>query len=106
MARPVRAGETPYCENCGGIIKPDIVFFGEALPADVLEDAEEEAAQADLMLVLGSSLTVYPAAALPEVTVRCGGKLAVINASPTHLDDAAVWRGSDLVEAFTALQTL
>ena len=106
MARSVRAGETPYCENCGGIIKPDIVFFGEALPADVLEDAEEEAAQADLMLVLGSSLTVYPAAALPEVTVRCGGKLAVINASPTHLDDAAVWRGSDLVEAFTALQTL
>ena len=56
--------------------------------------------------MLGSSLTVYPAAALPEVTVRCGGKLAVINASPTHLDDAAVWRGSDLVEAFTALQTL
>ena len=95
----------PRC-TCGGIIKPDIVFFGEALPADVLEDAEEEAAQADLMLVLGSSLTVYPAAALPEVTVRCGGKLAVINASPTHLDDAAVWRGSDLVEAFTALQTL
>ena len=101
----LRTEGVPRC-SCGGIIKPDIVFFGEALPADVLEDAEEEAAQADLMLVLGSSLTVYPAAALPEVTVRCGGKLAVINASPTHLDDAAVWRGSDLVEAFTALQTL
>lgn len=106
IVRTVRAGETPRCESCGGIVKPDIVFFGEALPADVLEEAQEEATRADLMLVLGSSLTVYPAAALPEVTVRSGGKVAVVNASPTYLDDAAVWRGSDLLTAFTALQTL
>lgn len=106
IVRLVRDGQTPHCESCGGIVKPDIVFFGEALPADVLQEAQEEAARADLMLVLGSSLTVYPAAALPEVTVRCGGKVAVVNASSTYLDNAAVWRGSDLLTAFTALQTL
>lgn len=106
IVRAVRAGETPRCESCGGIVKPDIVFFGEALPADVLEEAQEEATRADLMLVLGSSLTVYPAAALPEVTVRCGGRVAVVNASPTYLDDAAAWRGDDLLTAFTTLQTL
>lgn len=106
IVRAVRAGETPQCEICGGIVKPGIVFFGEALPADVLEEAEEEASRADLMLVLGSSLTVYPAAALPEATLRQGGGLAIVNASPTHLDAAAVWRGVDLAEAFTALRTL
>lgn len=106
IVRAVRANHTPRCDACGGIVKPDIVFFGEALPADVLEDAENEAARADLMLVLGSSLTVYPAAALPEVTLHCGGRLAVVNASPTHLDNAAAWRGDDLTEAFTALRKL
>lgn len=106
IVRTVRAGKIPQCEACGGIVKPGIVFFGEALPADVLEEAEEEAARADLMLVLGSSLTVYPAAALPEVTLRQGGRLAIVNASPTHLDTAAVWRGDDLAATFTALQTL
>lgn len=106
IVRTVRNGETPHCESCGGIIKPDIVFFGEALPADVLEEAQKEASQADLMLVLGSSLTVYPAAGLPQIAVRCGGKVAVVNASPTYLDEAAVWRGDDLHTAFTALQTL
>lgn len=103
----VDAGDIPRCETCGGgVLKPGIVFFGETLPMDVLEEAEDEAAHADLMLVLGSSLTVYPAAALPEVTLRNGGRLAIVNASPTHLDGAAVWRGPDLAETFAALRTL
>ena len=82
------------------------MLYEESLDNNVVTGAVRAIASADLLIVGGTSLTVYPAAALPEVTVRCGGKLAVINASPTHLDDAAVWRGSDLVEAFTALQTL
>ncbi len=99
-----KKGKTPRCTKCGGIIKPDIVFFGEALPENALNMAEQHARKADLMLVLGSSLTVYPAAAIPEVTVQCGGKVAIINASPTHLDRYAAWKGNDLAEAVTALR--
>lgn len=103
IAPYARRGETPKCAQCGGVIKPDIVFFGEALPEEALTQAELHARKADLMLVLGSSLTVYPAAAIPEVTLQCGGKIAIINASPTHLDRYAVWKGTDLAESFAAL---
>lgn len=106
IAPHARRKETPRCEKCGGIIKPDIVFFGEALPEEALARSEQHARKADLMLVLGSSLTVYPAAAIPEVTLQCGGKLAIINASPTHLDRHAVWKGADLAESFAALAEL
>lgn len=106
IAPYARRGEIPHCDKCGGVIKPDIVFFGEALPEDALFQSEQHARKADLMLVLGSSLTVYPAAAIPEVTLQCGGKIAIINASPTHLDRHAVWKGTDLAEGFTALSKL
>ena len=96
MAPRVRAGEVPACDKCGGIVKPDIVFFGEGLPEYALTEAEREAREADLMLVLGTSLTVYPAAAVPEITLRCGGKLAIINRDPTHLDRYACWTARDL----------
>ena len=68
------ARKHPSAKNAAGIIKPDIVFFGEALPEEALARSEQHARKADLMLVLGSSLTVYPAAAIPEVTLQCGGK--------------------------------
>jgi NAD-dependent deacetylase len=90
------------CPACGGTIKPDIVFFGEPLNSGILSQAEQEARAADLMIVLGSSLTVYPAAALPEVTLRRGGKLAVVNADPTPLDRLAAWTHADLATVFTA----
>ncbi len=95
----------PTC-SCSGILKPDIVFFGEGLPREVWSDAQDEAEQADLMLVLGSSLTVYPAAGLPECTRRFGGSVALVNADPTPLDASAVWIGRNLEETFTALQRL
>ncbi len=97
-------GKTPRCESCGGIIKPEIIFFGEPLDSQVLGDADDEAAQADLMLVLGSSLTVYPAAGLPLSTLRNKGKIAIINADPTPLDSRAVWLHPDLGEAFEAVR--
>jgi NAD-dependent deacetylase len=94
------------CPACSGTIKPDVVFFGEALNRDVLDQSDQEARAADLMVVLGSSLTVYPAAALPEVTLRRGGKLAIVNADPTPLDRMAVWTHTDLATVFAATQDM
>ncbi|KAJ9133635.1 NAD-dependent protein deacetylase hst2-1 [Coniochaeta hoffmannii] len=68
MLEHVRAGEVPRCEGCGGLVKPDIVFFGEALP-DAFRQKSHYPAQADMVLILGTSLTVHPFASLPE-TVR------------------------------------
>jgi len=104
IASTVRQGGLPKCDRCGGIVKPDIVFFGEGLPEKTLEEAEREARQADLMLVLGTSLTVYPAAAVPEITLRCGGRLAIVNRAPTHLDRYACLIERDLKKAFEELQ--
>lgn len=104
IARRVNEGEVPFCGLCGGTIKPDIVFFGEMLPSYDLENASRQARQADLMLVLGTSLTVYPAAALPEETLAGRGKLAIVNAGPTHMDKRAIWRGTDLSAVFAPIQ--
>jgi len=93
-----RAGTVPHC-GCGGVIKPDIVFFGEALPEKVFETARELAEEADLILVLGTSLEVQPAASLPRLTIRNGGKLILINDQPTWADSVASLRLSDLASA-------
>ncbi len=98
-----RAGRAfvPRCERCGGPFKPDITFFGEALPQAAFESAVALARESDLMLVLGSSLTVYPAASIPELTLRAGGRLVIVNAQPTSLDPYAALRLDDLA-AFAA----
>jgi NAD-dependent deacetylase len=93
-------GEIPPLCSCGGVLKPDITFFGEALPQEAFEGANADAGRADLFLVLGTSLTVQPAASLPEVALRRGAKLVVINAQPTPLDDYAVLRMESLEGAF------
>lgn len=98
----VRAGQVPRCGPCGGVLKPAITFFGEMLPPGALETAGAWAAEADLMLVLGSSLVVQPAASLPLVTLRSGGRIALVNRDPTALDSHAAWRGDDL-QAFCDL---
>jgi NAD-dependent deacetylase len=89
----------PRCA-CGGVIKPDITFFGEALPRAAWRRAEELARQADLMLVLGTSLTVQPAAGIPELTLDAGGGLAIVNDGETPLDRLAIYRCDDLERAF------
>lgn len=104
IAPRVMAGETPHC-GCGGLIKPDIVFYGEALDAALLEQADRELAAVDLTLVLGSSLTVYPAAALPYRTLEGGGKVVIVNADPTPLDRQAELKFDDLELVFSALET-
>jgi len=81
----VAAGEIPQHGGCGGILKPDIVFFGEPLPQDVYAAAETAVRQADLLIVAGTSLAVYPAAALPACrTDAC--RLVIINRDSTPLD--------------------
>jgi NAD-dependent deacetylase len=102
----VRAGQLPRCGKCGAVLKPAITFFGENLPVRALEDAEKAAGDADLMLVLGTSLTVYPAAALPEVTLRSGGRIVIVNNMETPLDRAAVLRFEDLETVFQALDAI
>jgi NAD-dependent deacetylase len=92
------------CERCGGAYKPDITFFGEMLPEAAMSEAVELAEQADLMIVLGSSLTVHPAAALPLQTLQAGGKLVIVNAQPTPLDRRAAVCCKDLAE-FAAIAT-
>ncbi|MEZ4386795.1 MAG: Sir2 family NAD-dependent protein deacetylase [Candidatus Krumholzibacteriia bacterium] len=99
----VRRGEVPRCESCGGVVKPAITFFGEMLPPGALETAAAWAADADLVLVLGSSLVVQPAASLPLVTLRAGGRLAIVNREPTPLDHLAAARHHDLQEVFTRI---
>ena len=104
VAPTVRKGAVPRCGRCGGVIKPEITFFGESLPAKALAEAQEEASAADLLLVLGSSLTVYPAAALPDLTLRNGGKVVAVNEQPTRIDAAAVLKLDDLGAVFDALE--
>jgi NAD-dependent deacetylase len=84
----VRAGEDdPECSACGGILKSATISFGQQLPSDVLEEAHQWSLEADFFLVVGSSLIVYPAAALPGVAKRAGAKLAIVNREATDQDD-------------------
>jgi NAD-dependent deacetylase len=77
------------CAACGGAVKPDVVLFGEMLPEEAMQRAQELAATAELMLCVGSSLVVHPVAALPELTLSAGGRLAIVTKSSTPYDEAA-----------------
>src|SRR5215203_2675487 len=79
----------PACELCGGMLRAATVLFGQAMPADALRRAFAVARSTDLMLVVGSSLVVQPAARLPEIAVASGARLAIINNEPTPLDSLA-----------------
>lgn len=105
IAPIVQSGNCPRC-SCGGIIKPEIVFYGEQLNSELLNQAFNDFANADLAIVLGSSLTVNPAALLPQYTLRGGGKLAIINGQETTLDKYADWKFDDLQTTFETLSKL
>jgi len=79
----------PQCGSCCGVIRPAVVLFGELLPNGIMDDAYKEASECDLMLVVGSSLVVYPAADVPAQAKIGGAKLAIINLDPTPMDDWA-----------------
>jgi len=78
--------EVPDCPDCQGILKPDVVFFGEELPQDTLWEAIRWAQSCDLFIVIGSTLVVYPSAYMPTYAREAGAKLAIVNLTPTPVD--------------------
>jgi NAD-dependent deacetylase len=86
----VRAGEEdPPCQRCGGILKSATISFGQPLVPDVINRAMRAAAQADLLLAIGSSLQVYPAAHAVPAAKDAGARVVIVNAEPTQMDDIA-----------------
>jgi NAD-dependent deacetylase len=88
LVQPAAPGSPPACPQCGNLRRPAVVWFGEALPKPVLQGAQEAARACDLMLVVGTSGLVHPAAGLPRL-MRQGAHVVVINPEPSALDSAA-----------------
>jgi len=94
----------PECTACVSPLKPDVVLFGEFLPEEALDRAHALAAEADLMVAIGSSLEVHPVAALPGVTLDNGGRLVLVTQGPTPYDrDAELKLEGDVVEELDAV---
>jgi NAD-dependent deacetylase len=81
-------GEVPHC-RCGGVLKPNVILFGEQLPVSVLNEAKRQARVCDVMVVAGSSLEVAPAGDLPLLAKECGARLIIVNYDRTFVDEAA-----------------
>ncbi|GIK58352.1 MAG: NAD-dependent deacylase [Chloroflexi bacterium] len=102
--RFLETGDVPLCLSCGGVLKPNVVLFGEVLPLRVLQQAQYETAVCDLMLVAGSSLEVSPVNELPWQAKRQGSRLIIVNLDETHLDHVAdVVIHADVVEILPQL---
>jgi len=98
------AEDVALCDACGDPVKPDVVLFGEMLPEAAMREAQALAEGADLILCVGSSLTVYPVAGLPAVTLDRGGRLALVTKGPTPYDeDAAIKLEGEVDEELDAL---
>lgn len=85
----LRSREIPRCDTCNSVLKPNVILFGEQLPIQVLRRAQEAAKQADVMLVIGSSLEVAPASEIPLLARRNGAKIIIVNLDCTPLDGDA-----------------
>jgi len=83
------SGEVARCEACGGVMKPNVVLYGEQLPIRVVNAAVAHVRQADVMLIAGSSLETVPASHLPLMVHEHAGRLIVVNLTPTYVDDVA-----------------
>jgi NAD-dependent deacetylase len=90
IQKRLQAGvRVPYCDDCSGVLKPETISFGQAMPEDKMAAAFRSAEACDLCMVLGSSLVVYPAAAIPMHAADRGAKLIIINRDETPQDDRA-----------------
>ena len=89
VAERFLAGEMPRCDDCGGLLKPDVVLFGEMLPPGVLAASQAACEACDLLLIAGSSLVIAPASELPLVALEANADLVIINLQPTPLDSRA-----------------
>jgi NAD-dependent deacetylase len=93
------------CACCMGKVKPDVVLFGELLPEQAIAEAQELCSGADLLICVGSSLEVHPVAGLPELTLRNGGRVAIVTAGPTPYDgDAVLKLDGDVVAELAAVR--
>ncbi len=79
----------PYCDDCGGPLKPATISFGQSMPVKETQEAHQRSSLCDLFIVIGSSLVVQPAASMPLVAKQSGAKLVIINRDPTPYDDLA-----------------
>ncbi len=84
-----RSGDPPHCDACGGYVKAATISFGQSMPVEAMQRAEAETLAADLFIVAGSSLVVYPAAGFPEIAKQNGAALVIVNRDPTGLDRVA-----------------
>jgi NAD-dependent deacetylase len=82
-------GEVPHCVRCGGVLKPNVILYGELLPVKVLNEAKHHIRSCDLLLIAGSSLEVAPANDLPLLAKGVGAHLIIVNLSETYLDELA-----------------
>jgi NAD-dependent deacetylase len=104
VAQLESADGAPECTACIAPLKPDVVLFGEMLPELALAEAQALAERADVMLCIGSSLEVYPVAALPGVTLGRGGRVALVTQGPTPYDsDATAKLDGDVVDELEAV---
>jgi NAD-dependent deacetylase len=106
--RRVVEGEIPpICDQCGGVLKSEAILFGEPLPEKPMEEAVEMCRSADLMLIIGSSLTIYPVAFLPQLAKDEGAKIIIVSLTGTNRDYIAdlvlQGRSSDIVPKITNL---
>ena len=83
---PAGGEVAPRCKPCGGLLKPATVSFGQAMPHDIMLRAYAAAESCDLLLAVGSSLVVEPAASIPRIAKRAGARLIIVNREPTPLD--------------------
>jgi len=89
LAEALRSAALPRCAACGGLLRPNVVLFEELLPAAAYGRAQSACETCGVLLVVGSSLEVYPVAGLPALAVREGARLAIVNREPTPLDGEA-----------------
>ncbi len=94
-------GSVPHCGKCGGLVRPDVVWFGEMLPEGVFEKAEKAASQCDAFLCVGTSAVVYPAASLPQAAKRAGAYTVEINIEATDqsglFDEVLLGKAGDML---------
>jgi len=98
---------TPTCDDCGGFLKSANVSFGQSMPVEAMQRAQSWSEQADIFVVIGSSLQVQPAASFPVIAKRSGALLAIVNRDPTPLDDLADFVHNGAIgEFFSRLRAL
>ncbi|MEM7008235.1 MAG: Sir2 family NAD-dependent protein deacetylase [Thermodesulfobacteriota bacterium] len=103
MERVVSGQNPPLCAECGGVLKPNAVFFGEMLPTRPWESSVELSKAADLFIAIGSSLQVSPANSLPDIAIRGGAKIIVLNLTPTPFDSEAEFVVNQKIGEFSSV---